>query len=211
MASMGIGPDHPIDLTVNVERLPPTLRALASAAISEGILQCYRALNGERWVSRAQLAAAVGFGRKLYAPSDPCFVPTTAVLTVPYLTQQITDEVAAASEYQRFVLQIARRAGNYLDALQAAMPPRPFTLHVHRTADSTLPLRRLIDRGALGIHPSGCGWWIVADEVQALAPLEEIDSEDSAWFVGPHNRADHDAVDALVCAHRNDWPEIYSR
>lgn len=209
MASQGIGPDHPIDLTVNVERLSEPLKAQAIAAISEDTLLCYVALNGDRWVSRAQLAAAVGFGHKLYDPSDPWFVPPTAVLKIAYLAETITDEIAAASDYQRFVLRIARRAADYLAALQTAMPPRPFTLHVHRTAGHTRPLRQLIERGALAVHPSHCGWWIKSDEVQAIAPDDEIDNPNSAWFVGPHDRADRDAVDALVEAHRSNWPEIY--
>jgi hypothetical protein len=99
MASQGIGPDHPIDLTVNVEKLSAALKAIVTTSISDDILLCYVALNGERWVSRAQLAAAVGFGRKLCDPTDPCFVPATAILAVPYLPRPVTDEAAASSSY----------------------------------------------------------------------------------------------------------------
>ena len=181
MASQGIGPDHPIDLTVNVEKLPAALKAIVTTAISDDILLCYVALDGERWVSRAQLAAAVGFGRKLRDPADPCFVPPTATLTVPYLPTPVTDAAAAASPYQRFALSTAQRAADYLAALAAEMPPRPHDLHVHRTSGVQGPLLDLVTAGLISSFPSDRGWWVSPD-YSSGAQIGGGDRGLSLWF-----------------------------
>jgi hypothetical protein len=210
MAAQGIGPDHPIDHSVNVERLPATLLTMTVPAISAGDLSCYVALNGERWVSRAQLAAVVGFGHKLHDPNDPCFVPPEAMLEVPYLPALVTREVALSSSYQRRVLMTAQYAADYLAALCAAMPPRPFDLHIHRLREDGSPLRSLIKRGAIDAWPTDYGWWVSADEVRAHVPWgDDPDNPDSAWYVSPSDRADHGEVERLCAAHRVHWPELY--
>lgn len=210
MAKIGIGPDHPIDHDVNVERLSKALRMVADAAIEEGQLSCYVALDRARWVSRAQLAAVAGFGRKLHEPASPFFVPESAMMKVPYLPELVTEAVAAASWYQRRVLSTARHTAEYLLALRAAMPPRPYDVHVHRTQHKASPLLALIQAGIIRAHSSDCGWWVAAEEVREfMQPPEKLDDLRSAWYVDAHDWADHDEVDRLSAEHRSCWPEIY--
>ena len=210
MAARGIGPDHPIDHDVSAELLPEALSIIASAAIKAGHLSCYIALNGGRWVSRAQLAAVAGFGRKLYDERDPCFVPAEAMLIVPYLSNPVTQAIAAASPYQRQVLSTARLTADYLAALRAAMPPRPHDVHVHETSNNASSLLPLIRLERINTHRSSCGWWLIGDEVRRFLPSgDSLDDPASAWYVDVHDRADHDEVDRLIAEHRRYWPEIY--
>jgi hypothetical protein len=210
MAVQGIGPDHPIDHDVNIEHLSDPLRAVAETAIEADHLSCYTALDRARWVSRAQLAGVAGFGRKLYEPASPFFVPERAMMKVPYRPDPVTEAVAATSWYQRRVLSTAQHTADYLSALRAAMPPRPYDIHVHRTEEVVSPILALVLAEAIRTHPSDSGWWVVAVEVREVMPLgEKLDDLSSAWYVDVHDWADHEEVDRLSTEHRNCWPEIY--
>ncbi len=206
LGALGLGLDHPVSHDVNVQRLTEPLLSLTMAAVIAGDLACYTAFGTQLWVPRIQLAAAVGFGRKLYEPTDPCFVLPEAVLRVPYLPDPIT---ADAPLYQQEFLMTAQRMADYLTALRDAMPPRPFDLHVHRAAHNTAP-RQLIEGHAITACPSDHGWWVCAAEMRPFLPAgESFDDPTSAWYVDPHDWADHDEVERLSAEHRTHWPEIY--
>ncbi|MET1755543.1 hypothetical protein ABVV53_08740 [Novosphingobium sp. RD2P27] len=205
--AQGIGPDHSINYDVDVRRLTEPLLSLTKAALVAGYLSCYTARGTQLWVPRAQLAAAVGFGHKLYDPNDPSFVPPEAVLEVPYLPNPVT---ADASPYQQEFLASARRMADYFSDLVGAMPPRPFDIHVHRTSTQPSPLRRLIEAHVIAAHSTDRGWWVSAAEARPLLPAGEgFDDPASEWYVDPHDWADHDEVERLITEHRRHWPEIY--
>lgn len=210
MAAQGIGPDHPINHDVNVTRLMPPLSTALAAAIEAGDLRSYTALDNDIWVPRVQVGVIVGLRRKLDDTASAWFLPPAAVMAVPYLPEPITDEVAANSPYQRSALITARATADYLTALQAAMPPRPFDIHVDATSPSSAPLRRLIEEQALSVCVSESGWWISTVDVSKFLPEgASFDDPDCPWYVDPHDWADQDEVDRLIWEHRRNWPEIY--
>lgn len=212
MAAQGIGPGHPINHDIIVDRLTDPLAATAAAAIKRGDLSCYIAPDGTRWIPRVQLGAAIGFRVKLHDPTSRWFVPPEAIMTVPYMPVLVTNEIAAASPYQARVLTTARDTAEYLKALHAAMPPLPFDLHVNRTAAADAPLRCLVLANAVASYPSDCGWWIHSAEAQVFLPDgESFDAPASAWYADPHDWADQEEVEKLIADHRRRWPEIYSR
>jgi hypothetical protein len=177
------------------------------AALDAGEISCYTAYGKELWVSRGALAVIVGFRRRLYDPASAYFVPPDAMMRVAYMPQPIAD---TSHPLQQTYLASARNFADFLAALQAEMPPRPFDLHVNNTASQDKPLRRLVDEDAIAFHTSQSGWWINSAEASAFLPAgESFDDPDSTWFVDPHDWADHDEVERLVAEHRQHWPEIY--
>lgn len=206
LAKARIHPDHPLDHTVDVRRLTEPLLSVVMEALNEGYLSCFTAFGRQLWVSRAQLAAVVGFGRKVHNPTSPYFVPPDAILQVPYAHDPITD---ASPAYQRRHLTIARHAADYLAALRSAMPPRPYDLHVKKNAHGS-PLVGLIHRHRVDARADDTGWWVISVQVAPFVPDgESLDDPTSIWFVGPGDRADQDEVDRLTDEHRRHWPEIY--
>ena len=206
-AASGFSHKHPIFRDVNVEELTEPLQSLAGEAIAIGTLPSYLSVEGRRWVMQAELAAAVGWGRRLYDSHCPYFVPPKAIAPTFYLSEPIT---AATMHWQREFLKEACHKAEYLARLQDDQPPRPFDLHVHGMASLDLPLRGLIGAGAIEVHHGYRGWWVSSDEVLPMLSLgDSLDDPASAWYVDVHDRADHDEVDRLIAEHRRYWPEIY--
>jgi hypothetical protein len=202
----GIGPNHPLHLNVNVRLLNDPVRSIAMAALDAGNLSCHTDNGRASWVFDAQLAAIVGFGRKLNDPGSPYFVPPEAKITPCFLPERIR---VNSPFYHLKALADARLAADYLTNLSAAMPPRPYDLHVHRDAEGT-PLASLAKDGSLDLHPSDRGWWVSSVQLlQRLPAGESLYDPASAWYVDPHDWADHDAVDEFLARHRRQWPEIY--
>jgi hypothetical protein len=205
--AMGIHPEHPHDHTVDVERLTEPLLSVAMSALTAGTLPSFTGWGQQFWVSRVQLAAVAGFGRKLYDPQDPYFVPPEAMLRMPYLREPVT---AQSPPYQQKYLEVARRAAAYLVTLRNEMPARPADLHIKPSRGVTSPLDQLITAQALQSYPSSEGRWVVAAEAGAYLPAgESFDNPSSAWYVDPHDWADQDEIDRLIADHRREWPEIY--
>ena len=204
--AIGIAPGHRLHYNVNVTALTDPVNSVAMAGLDEGNLSCYTNFGKELWVCDAQLAAVVGFGWKLFDPSSPYFVPPEAMIKPAFWRERIE---ADAPDYQLKALEDARIAADYLAELGAAMPPRPYDLHVHRRTEGT-PLARMVQDGRLDTHPSERGWWVISAEVIKLLPAgESLEDPESSWYVSPRDWADQDEVDRFIEEHRRNWPEIY--
>ncbi len=210
MRAIGLKEDHPINMDVDCRMLPKGTYALALEAIKSNTLLCHTDLGRGCWVSRAQLATTLGFGRRLYDPAAEFSVPADAVLAIPYLDTPITPEVARASRIQASALASARAMAQFLADLRTLMPPPQFDMHVRDVEACVSPLQSLIVENSVDAHPSHCGWWVSRATVEPLLPSNaSLDDPESHWFVSPHDYIDHAEVERLATMHRRCWPEVY--